>query len=533
MSKEKLWKQEKGSIAVFAIATVFSLIFILGGVFAASTATRKNQLRTLLKIKEIYAQEIKVEKKDYIKTGLVLHYDGINNTGNGHNDATTKWADLSGNNNDGTLSTNLQTDTFYWGENNITLSGASSTLGAYINTPINLDGKERTILYTIDANNLTGSIWGDTDASNINGLFNYETFIANRGAGETQQNSYECTFAKSGIYHYAVTLSATELKFYSDGELVSTVNNTVGLKSTNNLRILAAYHASQNATNLKMYNFMVYDRSLTEEEVQQNYQVDKEKYQIKEKKEYQYTGSLQTFSVKKDGKYQIEAVGASGSGGNKYGQSLTAEGGNGAKIVATFDLKQGDNIDIVVGQRGSCTQATSADGTSGGGGGGTFLFKRISTVSDTRYQFTKGSINYETLLAVAGGSGSQDVGYKKVNSTGYAGQAASYKSPNNYTAYSTTTNAGTASTSVTGTMGISQFISYDAKGSFYTRNSGRAQGGYGCGGSQDDNFSYGGGWCNGTNTYQATSWSLDTTAVGTDGANRGNGYVIITLLESN
>lgn len=55
MSKEKILRQEKGSIAVFAIATVFSLIFILGGVFAASSATRKNQLRTLLKIKEIYA----------------------------------------------------------------------------------------------------------------------------------------------------------------------------------------------------------------------------------------------------------------------------------------------------------------------------------------------------------------------------------------------------------------------------------------------------------------------------------------------
>ena len=31
MSKEKLWKQEKGSIAVFAIATVFSLFFIFLG----------------------------------------------------------------------------------------------------------------------------------------------------------------------------------------------------------------------------------------------------------------------------------------------------------------------------------------------------------------------------------------------------------------------------------------------------------------------------------------------------------------------
>lgn len=248
---------------------------------------------------------------------------------------------------------------------------------------------------------------------------------------------------------------------------------------------------------------------------------------------FNYTGALQTFTAPADGVYSFEIAGASGAGGNKYGQTLTATGGNGAKIVATFTLKKDDLVDLVVGGQGTCTQATAADGTSGGGGGASFAFKRITSVTDTRYQFTKGNISYETLLAVAGGGGSQDVGYKKVASTGYNGQAASYKSPNNYTAYSTTTNAGTASSNVSGTMGISQFISYDAKGSFYTRNSGRAQGGYGGGGSQDDNFSYGGGWCNGSSTYQATSWSLDTSATGTDGINTGNGYAKITWLKSN
>lgn len=251
--------------------------------------------------------------------------------------------------------------------------------------------------------------------------------------------------------------------------------------------------------------------------------------------ELQYTGELQTYTVKLDGTYQIEAVAASGSGGNTYGQTLTAKGGKGAKIVATFNLKKGDIIDIVVGQQGSCTQGTAADGAAGGGGGGTFVFKRISTIEDSTYQFAKGDINYETLLAVAGGGGSQDVGYKKVASTGYDGEAASYKSPNNYTAYSTLTNDGTANNSMTATggpMGISQFISYDAIGSFYTRNSSKCQGGYGCGGSADDNFTYGGGWCKGTSDYQTTSWSLDTSAVGTDGANEGNGYVKIKMINS-
>ena len=36
----------------------------------------------------------------YIKEGLVVHYDGINNTGNGHSNTATTWKDISGNGND-------------------------------------------------------------------------------------------------------------------------------------------------------------------------------------------------------------------------------------------------------------------------------------------------------------------------------------------------------------------------------------------------------------------------------------------------
>ena len=245
---------------------------------------------------------------------------------------------------------------------------------------------------------------------------------------------------------------------------------------------------------------------------------------------FTYTGSIQTYNVPADGVYSFEVAGAAGSEGNKYGTSYTSVGGNGAKIVATFSLKKGDIIDLVIGGKGTCVQATANDGTAGGGGGASFVLKRISTISETKYQFKKGDINYEALLVVAGGSGSEDCAYKSKSSTGYAGEAVKYKSPSNYTEYSKTTNSGNSSTSAT--MGISQFISYDAIGACYTRSSAKSQGGYGCGGAQDDSYSYGGGWCQGTNSCQSTSWSLDTNAVGTDGANSGDGYAKISWLRA-
>lgn len=68
MSKKKLIFQEKGSITVYAIVTIFTMIFILGGIFFTSSIVRKNQLRTLLKIKEIYAEQM--EQADEIAENL-------------------------------------------------------------------------------------------------------------------------------------------------------------------------------------------------------------------------------------------------------------------------------------------------------------------------------------------------------------------------------------------------------------------------------------------------------------------------------
>ena len=75
---------------------------------------------------------------------------------------------------------------------------------------------------------------------------------------------------------------------------------------------------------------------------------------------------------------------------------------------------------------GTSKQATQKSGISGGGGGGTFIFKRIETITDERYQFTKGKIKYETLLVVAEGSGGEDSSYKNRNSTVYDSEKTNY-----------------------------------------------------------------------------------------------------------
>ena len=60
MSKKKILNLEKGSIAIYSIVTVIFFLIILNVIFFTSSNIRKNQLITLLKIEEIYSQEINV-----------------------------------------------------------------------------------------------------------------------------------------------------------------------------------------------------------------------------------------------------------------------------------------------------------------------------------------------------------------------------------------------------------------------------------------------------------------------------------------
>lgn len=242
---------------------------------------------------------------------------------------------------------------------------------------------------------------------------------------------------------------------------------------------------------------------------------------------YPFTGNEQIFVVPSDGIYKISAYGASGGKGNAYTKDYGSVGGKGAKITASFELKKDDVIHIIVGEKGTGSTGTTKDGASGGGGGGTFVFKEIPSVTESKWQFAKNNMCFETLLVAAGGGGAWDESYKGSRGDGYDGIGTEYKSPDRFTTRSSLSKSPTASSSTTGALGISQFINYGLEGSFYLRNGSRGQGGYGGGSATDDNRSYGGGWYGAS--YKTYSWSLDTNAVGEDGANTGNGHASISV----
>lgn len=236
-----------------------------------------------------------------------------------------------------------------------------------------------------------------------------------------------------------------------------------------------------------------------------------------------YSGAEVTRTINEAGTYRITVTGAAGSQGNKYGNtSTTVAGGKGAQIYGDFTFAKGDVLYINVGGMGTTTSGTAADGASGAGGGGTFVFKKVSSITNSNIQVTKNSAYYEVLIVAAGGGGTGDLGFSSSKTyAGYDGKGTGFYSSSNYTKYSTTITPGTSSSSTTTTLGISQWISYNLKGATYTRGSSVCTGGFGGGGCQDDRRSYGGGW-SGSN-YASYSFCNGTNCTGTDGVQSSNG----------
>lgn len=236
-----------------------------------------------------------------------------------------------------------------------------------------------------------------------------------------------------------------------------------------------------------------------------------------------YSGAEVTRTIDEAGTYRITVTGAAGTQGNKYGNtSTTVAGGKGAQIYGDFTFAKGDVIYINVGGMGTTTTGTAADGASGAGGGGTFVFKKVSSITNSNIQVTKNSAYYEVLIVAAGGGGTGDLGYSSSKTyAGYDGKGTGFYSSSNYTKYSTTTTPGTSSSAVSSVLGISQWISYNLKGATYTRGSSTCTGGFGGGGCQDDQRSYGGGWLGSSDT--TYSFCNGTNCTGTDGVQTSNG----------
>lgn len=425
MIKQKLFYQEKGSITVYAIATVLCFLIILSAIFFSSSVIRKNQLKTLNKIKQIYAKQLdqadeiienrnKLNTNEYVKSGLQVFYDAINNTGSGHNNNTKVWRDLSGNGNDakwkGTSTTQLTwndksydfinpNSNYFESTKNISLGSSSRTIELVCS--LEEDGVKNVIGFGTSSSNTLNDLMYINNGINLNiGSYGTGSGIDNAfDNGRTYFSSISYNSSNRQTIYYRNAESKTNTLSYSLSTGSTLLNIGIGKNSSNNTN-----------KRLKIHAVRIYNRVLTVEERKKNYELDKARYEIEEDiieepeekvKTFAYTGAVQEWSPTVTGRYKLEVWGAEGG----INSQNTGKAGKGGYSIGTAYLEENLKIYVYVGGQGSNTKQplggfNSGNGTSktnigtATGGGG---------ASDIR-------INNDSLycrVIVAGGGGGQ------------------------------------------------------------------------------------------------------------------------------
>jgi hypothetical protein len=226
--------------------------------------------------------------------------------------------------------------------------------------------------------------------------------------------------------------------------------------------------------------------------------------------------------VPETGRYRITARGAQGGDTN-----VTELGGNGALVSAVFPFDGGDQLTMVVGQRGESKDECSDYGA--GGGGGTY----VTLVSDEGETITPLDVRVVPLVIAAGGGGAgdEDSGCEGQNSRFYDGR------------WRTVGDGLGGESPLEGGGGGGGFLG-DGEGgdaasglAFVNGASGANEsypGGFGGGGAPYDSGGGGGGFTGGgTSAFDARggySFNAGSSPTGADGENAGAGSVTIERL---
>ena len=116
---------------------------------------------------------------DYIEEGLILHYDAINNTGEGdekHSTTTTTWKDLSANGNDGTLKYFDTTEESGWKDSYLKFDGINDIEDTGLKGATTFTSDDNyTLEVVFNMNKVTaqGNQYGEGDTSIIFGSISY------------------------------------------------------------------------------------------------------------------------------------------------------------------------------------------------------------------------------------------------------------------------------------------------------------------------------------------------------------------------
>lgn len=227
----------------------------------------------------------------YVSNGLMCLYDGEYNSEFGKSKKTKTWYDLSKNNNNATLKNFVFNKTSGWTGNSLLLDGKNDwvsmqkiynnnmTVEIALKILNEKDGKK---LYVIDnyesggmgiEKNTSGYMLG---AVNVDG--SYYTALSNNKINDNKKYSLTLQYDGSNILY-----RENDIKYntYAEGRIKEPINSTrfaLGVNASG--ENYDNMESSEAFNNFEVYSVRIYNRALTDEEISQNYNVDKERFGI-------------------------------------------------------------------------------------------------------------------------------------------------------------------------------------------------------------------------------------------------------------
>lgn len=232
----------------------------------------------------------------YVESGLILHYDGINNTGLGHSDDTNVWKNLNNSGRNLTLFNFNSNINSGWVNNGLRFDGSGDY--AVTNTSYDYINDFEKHEYTLEADIIKGTYintgqvgtYGETILANSDYSYFSWLTIKNSEVGinsfnvnpEVFQYTTGANIQLGGEYHIQAAIKSGSLsKIFVNGVLVNsftsaaTNGSNIGYFTLGDLRIDRDIRFCGDIRSIKMYN-----RLLTDDELKQNYEIEKIRYGI-------------------------------------------------------------------------------------------------------------------------------------------------------------------------------------------------------------------------------------------------------------
>lgn len=253
------------------------------------TNNSASDYRIIIKYQNGTYASLKFKRENsYVEKGLIAYLDAQNNTGTGHSNDTRTWIDLSGHDLNATLYNNPT-----WGLNSISFDGTTNF--ARIENSANMSYENgvtietRIKILSTSGNDGNGNVefignWGD---GGLGFIYTNNNLLKTKMYVNSNWNEYAYNNQLNLNEYYTIIMSYDNQKidWYINGQQVVSV--AVGDNSIIRLSPIPitiggnpsiSNNIMDNYANVEVENVLIYNRAITEEEAQRNYQADTARY---------------------------------------------------------------------------------------------------------------------------------------------------------------------------------------------------------------------------------------------------------------